>query len=112
MQFEERRIWIGLESFAACLVAFERLYSLGFAKESILSGRYHHGQMLKVGLALWREAEAVWAPWRRRPHLAELAQFVAQRQEIEMPEKEMPREEVEPCSTGSTRPIASQPRLL
>jgi hypothetical protein len=102
VQFEERSILLVRVNFTACLESFERLYNLGFSKDSILSGQYHHGQMLKVGIGLWREAEGCFAPWRRHPHLAALAHFVAQKDpEFVMPEA--PAGEEETCPpTGST----------
>lgn len=116
VQFEEHRVWLDRGQFGECLVDFERLYNLGFSKASILSCRYHHGQMLKVGLGPWREAESDFAPWRRLPYLAGLAGFVARKSEMTPAtpmESPVPtREDVPTCCTDSTARTASQPRLL
>jgi hypothetical protein len=120
VQFEERLIWLDLDSFRPCLAAFEALYNLGFSKDSILAGQYHHGQMLKVGLATWRKAEELFAPWRRLPHLAQLAAFVAQRDpdfglperepDIDRPDIEKEEERIE-CTEASTAPPPAQGQL-
>lgn len=84
VQFEERSIWLQRAVFADCLIALERLYTLGFSKDSILSGRYHQGQMHAVGLRTWRQAEEALAPYRHtHPLLLALVGFVAQKQELE-----------------------------
>lgn len=80
MQCEEDRLLVSRADLTHCFEAFERLYALGFSKDQIADGRYHPAQTMKAGLAAWREAEARFAPWRRRaPHLVRLARFCAQR---------------------------------
>jgi CRISPR type IV-associated protein Csf1 len=101
VQFEEQSLFVERQTFARCLAAFEALYALGFSKDSILSGEYHHGQLLKVGLAAWRPLEAALAPWRRRPGYLQLAHFVAQRPEE--PEEE-PAGPDAPSETPTVRP--------
>lgn len=82
LQMEEDTLLIDRHLLADCLAAFEHLYHLGFSKESIVTGRYHHGQMLKVGITDWREAESQFAPWRvSHPELIRAAAYVAQREE-------------------------------
>lgn len=80
IQIEEDNLLVDRAIFAACLADAEAAYALGFSKDSIASGRYHHGQMLKVGLGAWRAVEARVAPWRtQRPAYLRLAAHVAQR---------------------------------
>lgn len=80
--FEETPVFIVRERFARLLADFERLYNLGFSKDSIVSGQYHHGQMQKVGLAIWREAEKPMSAWRAlTPQWLSVAHFVAQRED-------------------------------
>ena len=76
---EETTVWVDRARWRACLDAVETLYALGFAKEGILTGRYHQATMRTVGLARWRAAERALAPWRRRPRDLDLALHVAQR---------------------------------
>lgn len=60
---------------------FEQLYNLGFSKDSILSGDYHHGQLQKVGISAWRPLEELIAEYRRHlPQLMQLAHYCAQRE--------------------------------
>lgn len=80
VQVEEDRLIVSRREFAECLAAFERLYALGFSKDSIRDVRYHPGQLAKVGHAAWRAAEQAFAPWRtRRQGLVRLAHFCAQK---------------------------------
>lgn len=82
VQVEEDRLVVSRREFAGCLADFERLYALGFSKDSIRDARYHPAQLLKVGHAVWRAAEQAFAPWRaRRQGLVRLAHFCAQRLE-------------------------------
>lgn len=84
VQFEERSMWLNRLQFKACVAAFERLYSLGFSKDSILTGRYFPAQMFVVGTRAWRQAEEQLAPYRReQPALLALVHFVAQKSEEE-----------------------------
>lgn len=106
VQFEEERVYVDRGKFAALLVDFERLYTMGFSKDQILSGEYHHGQLLKVGLRTWREAEEPMIEWRRRePGLMALAHFCGQKQEGAAAPVE---EEGGPCTTASTQMTSTQ----
>lgn len=81
VQLEEDTLIVHRAAFRACLSAFERLYALGFSKDSIVSGRYHHGQMLNVGVQVWHAAESDFAPFRRlQPADVRLAAHVAQKE--------------------------------
>lgn len=81
-QVEDETIIIRRRQFADCLLAFERVYALGFSKDQIVSGRYHQAQVMKSGLTLWREAETAFAPFRRlRPHDVRISAYVAQRED-------------------------------
>lgn len=83
VQFEEAALLVHRAEFAACLADVETVYALGFSKDSILSGRYHPAQTMKVGIGAWRTAEAAIVPWRtRQPRLLELACHVAKREEV------------------------------
>jgi hypothetical protein len=78
VQFDEYTVWLYAERLRSCLADFERLCELGFSKDSILSGRYHHGQMLKVGIARWTAAEEMIAAWRASdPDMLAVVHFVA-----------------------------------
>lgn len=79
VQLEETTIWVDRARWAVCLAAVEDLYAMGFAKDGILTGRYHAATLRTVGLARWRAAEHALAPWRRRPRDLDLALHVAQR---------------------------------
>lgn len=78
VQFDEETVWCRAEDLAECMAAFEALCALGFSKDSILTGEYHHAQMLKAGIARWRPAEERVAPWREiNPAMLTLVHFVA-----------------------------------
>lgn len=82
VQVEEAVVWVERDVLAAVLADVEALYALGFAKDAIVSGRYHHGQLMKVGLAAWQPLDRAMQAWRRRvPDLVQLAAHVAQRQQ-------------------------------
>lgn len=82
VQLEEETLWVNREDLAECVRAFERIYALGFSKDSILSGDYHPAQAMKVGVAELREADAAIRPWRERfEGYMRLAHFCAQRPE-------------------------------
>lgn len=82
VQVEEDLLLVNREAFAACLVAFERLYALGFSKDSIRDQRYHPAQLLKVGPVVWGNAEEAFAAFRKRhTGLVRLAHFCAQKPE-------------------------------
>lgn len=64
-------------------IIFEQLYSLGFSKDSIVSGDYHHGQLLKVGIANWQPLEQRIKPYRQsHPNLMRLALYCGQKHEL------------------------------
>lgn len=82
LQFEDDTILIDPRRFQAALADFDRLYRLGFSKDSILTGDYHNKTLLDVGLSRWREAEAPALAWRKRdPALWAVCHYVAQRPE-------------------------------
>lgn len=65
---------------------FEALYSLGFSKDSIVTGRYHSGQLAKVGLAAWHPLEQAMRPFRTAaPNELRAVAFCAQKHEVETP---------------------------
>lgn len=80
VQFEEESILVSRARLAQVFEDFEALYALGFSKDSILSGEYHHKQLLTVGLAAWRPLESKLAEHRRlAPDLLRLVHFCAQK---------------------------------
>ena len=80
VQFEDEQFLVDRPALTAVFDAFEALYALGFSKDSILSGEYHHGQLIKVGMAAWKPLEDRIKPLRRTvPHLLKLAHFCAQK---------------------------------
>lgn len=80
VQLEEDTVRVERARFAQVLAAFEALYALGFSKDSVLTGRYHSGQLAAVGLRAWRAAEAAFAPYRlEEPALVRLAHYCAQK---------------------------------
>jgi hypothetical protein len=83
VQWEEDRIWVPRGWFERVLATVESLYALGFSKDSIGSGRYHSGQLIKVGLAAWRPLEQAMQSHRRVvPDLVRVALYVAQRPDV------------------------------
>jgi hypothetical protein len=80
VQFEDDQFLVDRAALVGVFEIFEALYALGFSKDSILSGEYHHGQLLKVGMAAWKPLEDRMKTVRRTlPHLARLAHFCAQK---------------------------------
>lgn len=80
LQFEDEQILIDPLRFKVALADFDRLYLLGFSKDSILTGDYHHKTLLDVGIGRWRDAEAPAIDWRKRdPQLWAVCHYVAQR---------------------------------
>lgn len=78
---EDVLIWVDRQQLALLFGWFESLYNLGFSKDSILSGDYHHGQLQKVGIAAWRPLEDAMAGYRRQhPQLLQIAHYCAQRE--------------------------------
>ncbi len=64
LQYDTTTVLIKRQQFIDCLDAFEHLYNAGFSKDSIVTGKYHQGQLLKVGLSAWRDMESVIKPYR------------------------------------------------
>jgi len=84
LQFEEVALLVERAKFRECLAAFDRLFALGFSSDGIVTGRYHPAQLLKVGVATWREAERAIAPWRSRaPYYLELCAYITTRAQLE-----------------------------
>lgn len=78
VQMDETTVWCRAADLRTCMADFEALCALGFSKDSILLGSYHHAQMLKVGLPRWEPAEARIAPWREtHPDLMALVHLCA-----------------------------------
>lgn len=68
--------------FERALTDFERLYHLGFSKDSILSGDYRPKALMDVGVHRWQSAEAPAKAWRSgNSGLWRLCHYVARRPE-------------------------------
>lgn len=80
LQFEDESMLIAPGDFVEALTDFDRLYQLGFSKDSILTGDYHNKTLLDVGISRWREAEGQARAWRAmNPQLWAVCHYVAQR---------------------------------
>ena len=80
IQFEDESPLIQPSLLTAALADFERLYALGFSKDSILSGRYHSKSLLDVGPTTWKEADEPAQKWRQfEPQLWGVCHFIASR---------------------------------
>lgn len=80
LQFEEETVWFAPARFAPVLQDFEALCAMGFSKDSVTTGRYHHGQLLKSDHSRWRDLERRMALHRRLcPHYVLIARFIAQK---------------------------------
>lgn len=87
LQFEDESVWLDTGRFVDVLLCFEALYALGFSKDQILSGQYHHGQLLKVDRTAWHELERRMALYRQQaPQYVRIAHFIAQRPDAAAPE--------------------------
>lgn len=105
VQMDETTIWCQRVDLHQCMADFEVLCALGFSKDSILSGQYHHAQMMKVGLSRWRPAEAKMERWRSEdPDLLALVHLVA------LGPAEF--EPVEPVKYEQEKPEAAQPSQM
>lgn len=108
LQVEDDSVLVERGTFAQCLAAFEALYASGFSKKSITTGRYHHGQLLKVGLAAWRPLEERMRPWRRlRPRYVDVCENIGWRPKIPSPidtPTQSPRPQEETCTTTDSIP--------
>lgn len=81
VQADARRLWVERGIFRYALVAFERLYQMGFPRDAVLSGDFPQAQIMAAGLSLWREAENIARPWRaQQPDLWWLAWYVCRRE--------------------------------
>lgn len=64
VQFDEDTIEVNAEKFKECLSDFEHAYSLGFSKESLLTGNYNQAVAMRVGIQKWRQIEETMKKWR------------------------------------------------
>ncbi|MBB1074523.1 hypothetical protein HUU62_08875 [Rhodoferax sp. 4810] len=102
VQYETTRIFIQRQQFIDCLTAFELLYNAGFSKDSILTGDYHKGQLLKVGLTAWREMENAIKPYRNTvPNLLSVVHFCATRSELQTVINQLPSPPIVIKPTGN-----------
>lgn len=83
VQLEEEWVLVDRLRLATCLADFERLLALGCRRDAIFSSHYSAYEMMAAGVATWRDAEVVWAPWRREPGYARLAHLAARPPEAE-----------------------------
>ena len=85
LQFEEDTVMLNRARFAPILTDFERLYGMGFPKDSIVTGRYHAGQLMKVNRSAWHDAERQMALHRRlSPQYVAICHLVAQKARTEV----------------------------
>lgn len=102
VQVEETRVCVERPVLAEWLNAVETLYTV-FSKEEIKTGRYGQNRIKQFGMAKFQEVEARVAG-HRGTRLFDLAVFVAQKREIEVPAPE-PEKKEEICTTTSTQMI-------
>jgi hypothetical protein len=80
---EDVMVFVDRQLLQELFLLFEQLYTLGFSKDSILIGDYHHGQLQKVGLSVWRPIEESIAKYRKHsPQLMQLVHYCAQRETV------------------------------
>lgn len=80
VNLDEKKIIVDRVKYTELLEVFERAYTDGFSKDSLLTGEYNQAAVLKCGLRKWREIEKVMAAWRRCDHdLLELVSYSAQK---------------------------------
>lgn len=88
---EQTPVQIPPSGIGTMLEPIEDLYTAGFAKAEIQTGRYQQNRIRKAGLSWWRAKEELIAPLRGS-RVFELAVFAAQKQE---------RKGDDPCCTAS-----------
>ncbi len=103
VQYEETRVTVDRTTLGPLLDSVEQLYTV-FTKAEILSGSYGQNRIRVFGLKRFQELEAM-AALVRGSRLFDLAVFVAQKKEIEVPAPAPEKEE--PCTTISTPTIQS-----
>jgi len=103
VQYEETRVTVDRATLASLLDIVEQLYAV-FTKAEILSGSYGQNRIREFGLRRFQELEAM-AALVRGSRLFDLAVFVAQKKEIEVPAAEPEKEGL--CTTTLTPTIQS-----
>ena len=80
VNLDDKKIIVDRVKYTELLEVFERAYTDGLSKDSLLTGEYNQAAVLKCGLRKWREIEGAMAVWRRSdPHLLELVSYSAQK---------------------------------
>lgn len=80
VQMDDAEVMVDLEPFRVLLAEFEEAYTLGFSKDSLLTGAYNQAAVLKAGVGRWREIEARMERWRKTaPGMMQLAHFCGQK---------------------------------
>jgi hypothetical protein len=113
VQADDRRLWLDREQFGFCLGVFESLYQMGFSRDSILAGDYHQGQIMKVGIRRFLDAENAMRPWRCRwPDLTWLSWYVCRRADAPLAESAPRLSRIESTAPKPDNPAEPQLRLF
>lgn len=80
VQLDELSVAIDRRQFADVLTIFEEAYSLGFSKDSLLTGDYNQAAALKIGIKKWHDIEQAFKPIRvKTPDLLKVVAFCAKK---------------------------------
>jgi len=111
VQLDDEQVLVDPLRFKVALADFDRLYLLGFSKDSILTADYHPASLMAAGIDRWRPAEERAVAWRRRdPNLWRLCHYVAQRPEgWEPPDRMVPAVIMPPSVPVRAAPLPPQP---
>jgi hypothetical protein len=83
VNLDDHTISVNRSIFKLLLADFESSYSLGFSKDSLMTGNYNQAAVMSVGLPVWREVESKMSRWRSEyPQLMQLAHFCGQKKEV------------------------------
>lgn len=82
VSLDDSVIKVDLTIFRELLKDFELYYSMGFSKDSLMTGQYNQAAIMSVGLSVWRKAEMVMSKWRAdQPQMLQLAHFCSRKTE-------------------------------
>jgi hypothetical protein len=77
IRFEDKIIYINIDSFRTVLATFEILYSAGLSKSSIKTGNYNSSMLLKVDKKIFMDSEEVIKIYRvKNPNYLEVCEFI------------------------------------
>jgi len=106
VQMEETRVYVDRTLLAEQLDLVERLYTI-FTKEEIKTGHFGQNRIKQFGIARFEETEGKTAR-HRGTRLFDLAVFVAQKREVEIPASVPEKNKEEPCIITSTPKTTNQ----